>query len=256
MTNDTAQVQADLASAVSGLIRNGLPEDRAELAEQFTQQYLRWVPAEDLAEREPPDLAGAVHAHLKLAQRRASDETKLRLGTPERERDGWKSPHTVLEIVTDDMPFLIDSVVMELSRNGYGIHLVIHPVIRVTRDSSGTLIALAPAGERLPGDRAESVIHVEFDREPEPERLAALQGDLERVLGDVRAAVEDWRPMRALALKLADELDSGPISEHELHEARAFLRWLTEERFVFLGYRSYRLVQEGDGARLDAIPET
>jgi glutamate dehydrogenase len=256
MAIDSAQAEAELIEAVCSRLRERLPADQVDSCEEFVRQYYRWVPADDLADRDPVDLCGAVLAHWKLARQRARGETKLTVGTPSLQEHGWRSDHSVLEIVTDDMPFLIDSVVMELTRRGYGTHLVIHPVIRVQRDADGALLAVAEPGAGLQGFQPESVIHVEFDREPEPGRAEQLRGGIEQVLGDVRAAVEDWQPMRALALSLADRAGAGctRASEHELAEARAFLRWLTDDRFVFLGYRQYDFTVDGSAARLQAVP--
>jgi glutamate dehydrogenase len=256
MAIDSAQAEAELIEAVCNRLRERLPSDQVDSCEEFVRQYYRWVPADDLADRDPADLCGAVLAHWKLASHRARGETKLTVCTPSLEEHGWRSAHSVLEIVADDMPFLVDSVVMELTRRGYGTHLVIHPVIRVQRDAGGALLTVTEPGAELEGSQPESVIHVEFDREPDPSRTDALRSGVEQVLGDVRAAVEDWQPMQTLALSLVDQAGAGcaQIGAHELEEARAFLRWLTDDRFIFIGYRRYDLAVDGDAAQLQAVP--
>ena len=99
------------------------------------------------------------------------------------------------------------------------------------------------------------MIHIEFDREPDRERLAELHGHIDRVLGEVRLAVEDWQAMRSHAEGLIHELDSAhpPISADDLHETQSFLQWLTTDHFTFLGYREYALVTD-DGARRGSSP--
>ena len=134
-----ADAEAELIDAVCERIRERLPGDQAAPCEGFVRQYYHWVPAEDLADRSALDLYGAAVAHWNLLQQRRPGEAKLRVYNPEFEQNGWQSAHTVIELVTDDMPFLVDSVTMELSRRGYGTHLVIHPVMRVVRDAEGTL---------------------------------------------------------------------------------------------------------------------
>ncbi len=203
----------------------------ADRLSRFIGQYYRWVPADDLSARTSTDLFGAALAHWRLAQRRRPGERRLRVSNPDPDADGWASPHSVLEIVTDDTPFLVDSIDMELSRLGYDPHLVIHPMIRLSREADGTLSAIhepsSDAGTR------ESFIHVEFDREEDPARREAVATAVGRVLDDVAAAVADWQPMRQRALAIAGELsDSDP-------ESADFLRWLTEDHFTFLGYREY-----------------
>src|SRR6202020_2324124 len=129
--------------------------------------------------------------------------TKVEVYNPVVDRDGWHSPYTVVQIISDDMPFIVDSVTMELSRQGYGIELIVHPVMRVVRDGDGELQeGLEPGGVSF-GFLAESVIQVEVVREPAPERLGVLHAGVELVLEEVRAAVEDWAVMRARTTELA-----------------------------------------------------
>jgi glutamate dehydrogenase len=158
------------------------------------------------------------------------------------------------------MPFLVDSVTNELTRQGRGIHVVIHPQVVVRRDLTGKLIEVLttpPAGE-LPHDAyTESWIHVQIDRETDRADLKQITADLLRVLSDVREAVEDWEKMRDSALRMADELPTEPtasdLPSSEVEEARQLLRWLAADHFTFLGYREYQL-REDDS--LVAVPGT
>ncbi len=277
-----AEAETELIGTVCEVVRRRLAGEEAVACEAFVRQYYRWVPLEDLAERSPDDLYGAAVAHFNLCRQRRPGELKLRVYNPRLEQHGWQSPHTVIEIVCDDMPFVVDSVTLELGRTGYGTHLVIHPVIRALRDADGTLLGVSDPTSNGQLAERESVLHVELDREPDPDRLAAVEQDVARIVRDVRAAVEDWQPMRRRALELAAELATEPaIAEHDRTEAASFLRWLADEHFTFLGYREYDLVcdahaQAGDagipagvpgssagtersqfdGARLDAIADS
>ena len=121
-------------------------ETKTDLAEKFAQLYYAEVDPEELAAREPRDLQGAAAAHLAFGRRFAGGGTKVRAYNPVRDQHGWHSTHSVVEIVNDDMPFLVDSVTMEVNRQGLTLHLVIHPVLRVTRDGAGELLEVtAPA---------------------------------------------------------------------------------------------------------------
>src|SRR5579884_160557 len=132
--------EAELIDSVCERIREKLPEDQVSPAEAFVRQYYHWVPDGDLRDRDPEDLYGAAMSHWQLGYQRSAGEAKIRAYNPEPERDGWSSPHTVLEVVSDDMPFIVDSVQMELARAGFSIDLVIHPVIRVRRDAEGRVV--------------------------------------------------------------------------------------------------------------------
>jgi glutamate dehydrogenase len=253
-----AELEAELIDAVCSRVRARLPEEQASPCEAFVRQYYHWVPAEDLADRSPLDLYGAAVAHWNLAQQRSPGEIKVHVSNPDFEQHGWQSPHTVVEIVTDDMPFLVDSVTMELAREGYSINLVIHPVIRVRRDADGNLTDVAEPGTRSPDAIGESVLHAEVAREPDRESRAKLRRNVERVLGEVHAAVGDWHAMRGRAESLIGELDERlpPIEDSELEETKQFLAWLAADHFTFLGYREYELVAHEDEAGLMAVPDS
>ncbi|MEA2160200.1 MAG: glutamate dehydrogenase, partial [Solirubrobacteraceae bacterium] len=258
MSVKTSELEAELIDAVCARVRERLPEPLMFACEAFVRQYYRWVPAEDLANRSPEDLFGAALAHWRLLARRAPGEIKVRVYNPELEQHGWQSPHTVVEIVTDDMPFLVDSVTMELARAGYALDLVIHPVIRLRRDGDGNVIDVVGPEEEAPDARSESILHAEITREPDLDLLERLRSDLERVLGEVDAAVSDWAAMRRRALELVDELGSRPppITADELEQAQKFLRWLADHHFTFLGFREYDLVVAGGEAGLKAVTDS
>jgi glutamate dehydrogenase len=159
----------------------------------------------------------------------------------------------VVEIVNDDMPFLVDSVTMEVNRHGLALHLILHPVIANRRDSAGELMeAAAPSEDAV----RESFMHLQIDRVPDAPALEALAGDIARVLADVRLAVADWRAMLARAAELIDELDRKPppLAADEVEEAKSFLRWLVSGHFTFLGFRTSDLARSEDADALHVTP--
>lgn len=256
----------------------------------FLTLYYRHVPHEDLETRDPLDVYGAAMSHRQLAQSREQRQTRVRAYTPKLDEHGWESGHTVVEIVTDDMPFLVDSVTMELARQDVSIHLVVHPQLQVRRDAVGTLLDVTALGSdgnvtgggqdsggigdsldrRVPGasvDSGDSVepavtieswMHIEIDRQPDTQWCRELERNLERVLGDVRQAVEDWKPMRETARRIAAELKDTPppLPREDVDEAHELLLWLADNRFTFLGYREYDLVSSESGDALRTVPRT
>ncbi|MEU0271465.1 NAD-glutamate dehydrogenase [Streptomyces sp. NPDC006307] len=240
---------------------DGERPDRDTVLDYLQRYYLHTAP-EDLADRDPVDVFGAALSHYRLAENRPQGTANVRVHTPTVEENGWTCSHSVVEVVTDDMPFLVDSVTNELSRQGRGIHVVIHPQVVVRRDVTGQLIEILPAETKvhggLPHDAlTESWIHVEIDRETDRGDLKQITSDLLRVLSDVREAVEDWEKMRDAALRIAEDLPREPIAEDlrstEVDEARELLRWLADDHFTFLGYREYQLTEDD---ALAAVPGT
>ena len=213
--------------------------ERNNLRQRFVQTYFRGVGEEDLAGRPPQLLARMAQAHLEMGSaRRVSGQSRVRVFNPDPAGDGFESPHTLVMIVTDDMPFLVDSVSIVFSRAQLAVHLIVHPVIEVRRDGRGRLTELG-------GDRAhpESWQLYEIDRQTDPARIQKLQQDIEATLADVRVVVEDWAPMRARVRELMTSLDQDPpaLPADEIGETRHLLGWMEERHFVFLGYRYSRL---------------
>jgi len=239
--------KAEIFAEVEGLIRAKLTAADAERATAFMRVYYRDIAPADLIHREALDLYGTVLAHFRFAEIRQPNEIKIRVYNPSLEQHGWESTHTIIEIVNDDMPFLVDSVSNELIRQNLGVHLVIHPVFKVARDAAGRV---QPGGAE--GGSPESLIHAEIDRLSGDARLAEIEQSLRRVLTDVRHAVADWRPMCDKVAVAIDDIANaaGHVAPAELDEARAFLEWMADNHFTFLGYSRYQVEGEGDDIQL------
>ncbi len=235
-----------------------LPAEQAARLEAFIRIYYGAVAADDLLERSVNDLYGAALAHLNFASRRTPGEPRVHVYTPQLEEHGWSSTHTVVEIVNDDMPFLVDSVSMELNRQGSGVHLIIHPVVQVRRDEEGRLLEVLPHDASASDCVFESFIHAEIVRETEPEHLEQVREGLGRVLADVRAAVEDWPAMVERGRAVVADLDASPppVDPEGLAETKALLEWILDNHFTFLGYHEYDLVTEDGEEALRRVPDT
>ena len=205
-------------------------------------------------EAAPEELHGAALQHYRLGLTRPAGQSVVAFYTPDFDRHGWHSPHTVIDVVTDDMPFLIDSITMAVHRHGLSIHKLMHPLLGIERDATGALLRSAERGAA--DTRTESWIHLEVDhvgdRVGDSAQLDALRADISSVLADVRAAVEDHLPMRESVATAIADLEQSTAAENQ--EVIAFLRWIADENFVFLGYAHYHadqaageLVREGEG---------
>ncbi len=225
-----------------------------ETSAGLVRYVYRHVPAEDLVERTDVDLYGATMSQYKLALQRPQGTANVRVFTPTVSEHGWSAGgHTVVEVVTDDMPFLVDSVTMELNDENREVHLVVHPQLLVRRDVAGKLLEVftdPAAADRSDGPEQEqdvyreSWMHIEISRESSPAQRQEVERCLSKVLRDVREAVEDWPRMHAQALDIIKDLEQHPpasLPPAEIEEGQALLRWLADAHFTFLGYREYRL---------------
>ncbi|HEX2704783.1 MAG TPA: hypothetical protein VHM65_03420, partial [Candidatus Lustribacter sp.] len=258
MTTSLEQSRAQLISTAAHLgQRSGGPD-----LEAFLGRYYRHVATDDLLARAPEDLLGAALSHRELARERAVGSVNAAAFNPSVDAQGWSSGHTVVQVVCDDMPFLVDSVTSELGRESRAVHLVVHPLLVARRTIAGHLeeiLDLDPPGPHEFGTGVESWIHVEIDRASSAAELEEIAARLTEVLGNVRDAVEDWPKMRERVRSIADGLrHGGPagIPQREVDETVAFLDWMVDDRFTLLGYREYALEREEDHDLLRTQPSS
>jgi glutamate dehydrogenase len=227
----------ELAEADSGEAERGL-------AREFVAALYSHAPPADVAARDPTSLCAAARGLRQFGATRKAGTALVRVFNPT-PTQGWTAAATIVEIVTDDMPFLVDSVTAAIAAAGYEVRLVIHPVLRVRREPDGRLVAIDPDAP------AESWMQIEIPREPEADQRAALAARVASVLGDVRIAVADWPAMRETAAALAAGLATEPavLTAEERADAADFLRWLDAANFTFLGFRDYPVDSTAPPAR-------
>ncbi|WP_421995461.1 NAD-glutamate dehydrogenase [Reyranella sp.] len=252
---DTADIDTDGTPGLVGLDAISAAARRARDDEggTFARLLFARVAGKDLTGAPAEDRAAAALSLLGFAKHRLPGVAKVRVFNATRPTHGFESRNTIVQIVNDDMPFLVDSVVNELNRREIALHLLAHPVLTVRRDLDGNLIGFeGESGDRA---RSESMMHIEIDRQTGAAVLDELTAALSRVLAEVRAAVEDWQPMRQACLDAIADL--APGQPEKLGEYEDFLRWLAADHFTFLGHRRYRHVEDAGqpgGIRYEIVP--
>jgi glutamate dehydrogenase len=236
------------------------PESQAVFCAQFARQFLNTVALDDLHDWSIDGLYGAVVNFWSLIQTRSPLQTKIRIYNPDYERDGWQITHTVIEVICDDMPFLVDSLRMVINRMGLALHLIVHMGgIRVTRDANHDISGILPRqGEVDPDVIIEAPVFLEIDRQTDKAVLAELNRQFEHALQDNRAVTQDWLVMRQRVRDMIVELNDLPkaFDHNEIDESKAFLEWIEDNHFTFLGVRDYELIEKDEERILQAVPET
>lgn len=252
---DTAK--HEIINKLPDYLQNRVPAPQQALIQAFAHYYYVNCSLEDLTERSLDDLFGALLSHWNFIYQRHPHETKVRVFNPTLENDGWQSTHTIIEISHDDIPFLVDSIRMEVNRNGLLIHYTIHfGGLKLVRDENGYITKVLPIGEHHPDASSEAPIYVEIDRQIDAEAMDILSQHIERVLSDVRLSVQDWRAMveRIDEALLELEQNPPPLDTAEIEESKDFLRWLKNNHFTFLGSRDYKLIGNEDNRALQVVP--
>jgi len=258
MTMTPEQRKADLVDRLASEARKRVADAQAESAEAFVRRYFALVAPDDIIYTAFETLLGGALSLWQFGEQRNVGSPKVRLFNPAVEGNGWGLEHTVVEIVNDDMPFLVDSISAEVTRLGRNIHLLLHPVVHVRRDNGGRRIELTSTQEVRRDAIVESYMHVEIDQETDAAELETMRAAFERVLHDVRAAVTDWQSMRQQLRADIAELEHAklPMPQEEVAEARAFLDWLDHGNFILLGFRRYGFETRGGQDYLPPLPES
>lgn len=242
MTRNEGQASVILDN-VCKLIQKKVHADNVLLVEKFAKSLYSNMSKEDLAHRNDSDLYGAALSLWNSLEKNTSDDAVIRVFNPEVAKDGWQSSHTIVEIIAKDMPFLVDSVRMAMTRENIASHLLLHSPLKIQRDKNAKISALSNLKAEQESSSTKTVFFIEIDRQTDSSVIDSFKKELESVLNDVSTAVEDWQPIRKKLIAVSKELPKRNHSNNasEVAETVEFLDWLVKDNFTLMGYRQYDL---------------
>src|SRR5690554_4910032 len=226
-----------------------IAKTEAKKIAEFARQHYAHIPLEELVSRRFSDTYGAMLAAWQFIQKRHAETTPVSVFNPDLESDGWQSTHTVIFILHPDIPFLIDSLRIAVNQREIGTHSIQYSILNVQRGEDGKLKKLLSTKKSTAGAAYEAFIVLEIDRHSSPEDLRNLEEALQNVLHEVRIAVEDFPVVKNKVSEILSELEAttAGISDEGKQEAKAFLQWLVEDHFTFLGYDEYDFAKDKQG---------
>lgn len=243
-----------LLEKVYKLIQDKLDLAHRPLVTQLAQHLFSNVSHDDLTQRNESDLYGAVVSLWHHINEKKADEISVRVFNPTVSRQGWQSTHTIVEIVVPDSPFLVDSVKMALTRLDLSSHLMLHNPTQISRSDSGSVVGVS-SGEGV----FQSLFHIEVDRLSSKAEMTALKTELLDIFTDTSLVVNDWLKMVERLKEVTDQVeqqkDSIPVDGQRFDETLAFLRWLGEHNFTFMGYKEYDLASVNGDTELQPTKE-
>ncbi|WP_413402173.1 NAD-glutamate dehydrogenase [Pseudoalteromonas sp. KJ71-7] len=242
MTRNEGQASVILDN-VCKLIQKKVRADNVLLVEKFAKALYSNMSKEDLANRNDSDLYGAALSLWNSLEKNTSDDAVIRVFNPEVAKDGWQSSHTIVEIIAKDMPFLVDSVRMAMTRENIASHLLLHSPLKIQRDKKDKISGLSSLKAEQESTSTKTVFFIEIDRQTDATVIESFKKELESVLVDVSIAVEDWQPIREKLIAVSKSLPKShkDKSDNEINETVEFLDWLVKDNFTLMGYRQYEL---------------
>ncbi|GAA0203714.1 NAD-glutamate dehydrogenase [Kangiella japonica] len=240
---------SNLLENVQQLSEKQYSKQQAELVKQFSSLIYSSVSEDEFSERSPTQFFNSISSLWNFIQD-FDGASKVRVFNPDKKDDGWESRYTVIEINHRDIPFLVDSIRMELNRHGIDVHLHIHVPMFIKRTKTGRISKVDVSYDKCSseGENIETPMYLEVDRLIDADEMQRIEKDLVRILGDVRATVSDWKPMRQKMIDVIAELenDPPPLREDRIEETVNFLQWVKENHFVMMGARTYDLKKNKD----------
>ena len=243
-----------LLENVISLIHAKVPNSQAKQVEQFATSLYAHMSKDDLHARNDSDLYGAILSLWNALNKTPKGESHLRVFNPSQSKHGWHSAHSIIEIILPDMPFLVDSVSMVLNRLGITAHVMLHTPLSIERGEEVVKRISAVTGEEKESEKV-AVFLVEIDCQSDTTDIKTLTKEIESVIVDVAASVNDWDAMSEKLAEVVTELPERPYpgSKAAKNEAIKFLNYLNDHHFTLLGYRRYDLKRvEGD---MELIPQ-
>ncbi|MDT0594220.1 NAD-glutamate dehydrogenase [Glaciecola petra] len=245
----THHQQSVLLERVFSLVNDKVDPSQSDKVIQFGQLLMKTMSFDDLDGRSDSDLYGAILSLWQLLQDRETSEPSIKVFNPEIAKNGWQSSHTVIEIIVDDMPFLVDSIRMAINRMNITSHLILHTPMHFIRSKDGNVSEFTEKESTKAGYTSETVFFIEIDRQSRLRDLGKITEELRSVVSEVSLSVADWQPMRE---KLKDITKSFVKSKSKAtasvkSQGKTFLNWLNDHNFTLMGYRYYDVkAVEGD----------
>jgi glutamate dehydrogenase len=211
----------------------------------FLDAFYKKVPDEDLDFMNVDLIIETAILHEKMSKARIVGTPDIKIHTPRIDNDDWGTGRTIIEIVSDDMPFLVDSVAAEITQNFKLIHLLVHPVLHIERDGKGKFKKVATTASDT--SMAESHIHIELQGTLPKPIAATLEKSLQSIISDVYFATKDWHAMRQKLRDCQKGLNAAPAKKYadeQIEEYISFLEYLYRDNFTLLGYRAYRFAEK------------
>uniref|UniRef100_UPI002458038D NAD-glutamate dehydrogenase n=2 Tax=Nocardia cyriacigeorgica TaxID=135487 RepID=UPI002458038D len=236
----------------------GLPQPlRGDLA-ALEEAYFRHVDAGDV-DCAITGITQIFRRHLELAMTRSPGRALVRVYHP----DDGSGLGSAVQVVTDDMPLLVESITSSLSRMGVSVSEVIHPIFEVERAADGRLVDAKPHEVDANGGTGlrESWMHLQLHPSTSRAVLDRVEAAMPVVVDDVRQVIGDTAAIRAAQSTLADELDraaaagTAPFPAVDLTDCANLLRWLASGHFTVLGYARYRKSSEASAGQ-DVVPDS
>ena len=229
--------------------------NEAESVVAFAEIFLSKATKEFLHERSADTLAHIALGAWRFLEDSQPDRVDVQVFNPEVDNEGWYAPVTVLRTSISERPFIVDSLREFLHEEELSIEYLIYPVMHVERNGSGDIISLRPSKD---GESRESLVHCEISRIMNAGAQESLRSEASRRLQDVIRVTDDFHPMidavNSTVVELAESVGSLPNLREELEEVQAFLRWIRDGAFVFLGYRQYDIVELDRGSAIVVKP--
>ena len=227
---------------VAQIIKKKVPKESADLVEQFATLLYSNISSLDLSNRNDSDMYGATLSLWSSLNEHTDNEPVIHVFNPSVSRNGWKSSHTIIEVIVKDMPFLVDSIRIALNRLGLSPHLMLNSPLKMVRDKNQNITKIAPSVDtKIKATSEETVFFIEIDRQSSKSQLNEIKAELLSVVEDITLTVNDWQPMlKQFNSVIADVKKSKlPGSKLDKEDTIEFLSWLASNNFTLMGYRSY-----------------
>ncbi|MBV7433403.1 NAD-glutamate dehydrogenase [Cardiobacteriaceae bacterium TAE3-ERU3] len=227
-----------------------VPKKDLGLLENFAHPYLDQLPDDQADSMNDVDLAGVLLTHFALVKAYDGSAPQIRVFNPSVEEEHFHTPHTVIQMVVRDRPFLVDTLMMCLEARGLAMHRLLHTIVHVERDEHGELMSI----DSVQSSDAKylSVMYCEVDRQIDEKELSAIKRELLEKINLLDVVVRDWQPMhdRLEAIKKELEHSNLPNESFDKGEVLAFIDWILNGNFTFLGFREYRVEHNQDDLEL------
>ncbi len=242
----------DFFDAMDREIDSRLKGKDRKLLRDLARALFKGIPLEEIKGVLISDVYGILFHWRDRLQANDPQIPLVEVFNPSIEENGWLSPNTIVTVMVRDMPFLVDSIRLELNRRAIYIHHIHSSVVTVARDKEHRLVELIPRSEESPDSQHEAIIQLAISRHSSADERESIVESLRDVLEDVALVVTGFLPMCERMRSALQELETHcpkDCDDDDISESCDFIHWLLDNHFTFLGVSAYRVEANADGNR-------
>ena len=239
--------KTDILEQIFTQLKTHFPVRDQPLLQSFIAGIYRDVSIVDLATIKPDDLAGLTVSLWREVHLWKGQIAKVKVFNPDVEQEEWQSTHSIITVLSRNIPFVIDTIKIILNKSQIKLHRIFYSEISSERNASGKLKELSTGVVNINDANTELLLYIEIDHTTSSSERLKIKKSLEQALANVSLVVDDYQSMKSKvkdAIKASNKETELITSKSDFAEQKTYLEWMLDDHFTFLACDQFTVKEE------------